>query len=545
MDYSCGETRLQRVAFRLRMEIDTVVLSNHSVASQYYGFIMDTKNRPPSKAGKAVSAIALDVESFDLVAPDVYAPKKSRRRTARGATAMVAGVEAPILTEEDQQALAEALSSEDLARFYLTNEKEAQHFFQRSRDLFDEGTSIIHIDEELLLKKSSERVRYVRPLKLLQRQIHNTLLFVARPHMTSQDIFSVSLDYLGWSVEHNHNDTSYLKESVEEMQQSLMQISSNGRWFSTQILQDVMIDGKTLYYKIPPLLKKLNSAPERYYHVSLRMNARFRSKYAHAMYELLRENLWKHETGEMPLQEFRERMGIEDTEYQEFKRLSARVIVPALAELEEVSDYCATPKYITHGRKIVAINFMIRENAKNQLSVNAEGNLDLERFTILREELGISGPQIRELTRNHRLKRIEEVTDVLYFRYILKKKRVRKGLSLVTNALNDTDDKYFLTSSEKTELAAHREIKRQSLQEAEIVKLASDNRRSALDRFKDWWPALPDHKQLEIWGLFLKDAISLAVIRSKRLAVSTVDLTHPLVSSTFLAFVARVGLIPE
>jgi plasmid replication initiation protein len=545
MDYSCGEIRLQRVAFRLQIEIDTVVLSNHSTASQYYGFAMDTKNRPPSKAGKAVSALALDVESFDLVAPDLYAPKKSRRRTSEGATAMVAGVEAPILTEEDQQALADALSSKDLARFYLTNEKEAQHFFQRSRDLFDEGTSIIHIDEELLLKKSSERVRYVRPLKLLQRQIHNTLLFVARPHMTSQEIFSVSLDYLGWSVEHNHNDTSYLKESVEEMQQSLMQISSNGRWFSTQILQDVMIDGKTLYYKIPPLLKKLNSAPERYYHVSLRMNARFRSKYAHAMYELLRENLWKHETGEMPLQEFRERMGIEDTEYQEFKRLSARVIVPALAELEAVSDYCATPKYITHGRKIVAINFLIHENAKNQLSVNAEGNLDLERFTILREELGISGPQIRELTRNHRLKRIEEVTDVLYFRYILKKKRVRKGLSLVVNALNDTDDKYFLTSSEKTELAAHREIKRQALQEAEIVKLASDNRRSALDRFKDWWPALPDHKQLEIWGLFLKDAISLAVIRSKRLAVSTVDLTHPLVSSTFLAFVARVGLIPE
>jgi hypothetical protein len=157
----------------------------------------------------------------------------------------------------------------------------------------------------------------------------------------------------------------------------------------------------------------------------------------------------------------------------------------------------------------------------------------------------ISGPQIRELTRNHRLKRIEEVTDVLYFRYILKKKRVRKGLSLVTNALNDTDDKYFLTSSEKTELAAHREIKRQALQEAEIVKLASDNRRSALDRFKDWWPALPDHKQLEIWGLFLKYAISLAVIRSKRLAVPTVDLTHPSVSSTFLAFVARGGLIPE
>jgi plasmid replication initiation protein len=484
-------------------------------------------------------------ESFTLVAPSHTMPKKPRRRSASGAKAVVAGIEAAILTQEDQEALVEALSSEDLARFYLSNEKEAQQFYSRSLDLFGEGTSIVDIEEELLLKKSSERVRYVRPLKLLQRQIHNTLLFVARPHITTQEIFSVSLDYLGWSVEHNTNDISYLKESVEEMQQSLMQISSGGRWFSTQILQDVLIDGKTLYYKIPPLLRKLNSAPERYYHVSLRMNARFRSKYAHAMYELLRENLWKRQTGEMPLQEFRERMGIDETEYREFKRLSARVIVPALAELEALSDYCATAKYVTHGRRIVAINFIIRENTKNQLTLNEEGNLDVERFTILREELGISGPQIRDLTKNYRLKRVEEVTDVLYFRYILKKRRVRNGLSLVVNALNDTEDKYFLTSAEKTELAAHRERKRQAVQETEFVKLSSDNRRTAVDRFKDWWPLLPEDRQKEIWQLFLKDEASLAVVRSLKLTPAKPDISRPLVSSTFLSFVARVGLIPE
>jgi plasmid replication initiation protein len=505
---------------------------------------MNTENEAQTKTVQTI----LDVppnESFDLVATDSAVSNKPRRRSASRAKAVVDGIEAPILTQDDQHALVEALPSEDLARFYLSNEKEAQQFYNRSLDLFGEGTSIVDIEEELLLKKSSERVRYVRPLKLLQRQIHNTLLFVARPHITTQEIFSVSLDYLGWSVEHNTNDISYLKESVEEMQQSLMQISSGGRWFSTQILQDVLIDGKTLYYKIPPLLRKLNSAPERYYHVSLRMNARFRSKYAHAMYELLRENLWKRQTGEMPLQEFRERMGIDETEYREFKRLSARVIVPALAELEQLSDYCATPKYITHGRKIVAINFIIRENTKNQLSLNEEGNLDVERFTILREELGVSGPQIRELTKSYRLKRLEEVTDVLYFRYILKKRRVRSGYSLVVNALNDTEDKYFLTSAEKTELAAHRERKRQELQEAEIVKFTSDNRRTALDRFKDWWPLVPKEKQHEILDLFVNDPASLSVVGHRKPKAKDIDIAHPLVSAAFLSFVARVGLIPK
>lgn len=482
-------------------------------------------------------------ETFDLVPANVRHPR--RKRTPKHAVALVQGAEAPILTKEDQEALVAALSSEDMVRFYLSNEREAQQYYSRSLDLFDEGTSIINIEEELLLKKSSERVRYVRPLKLLQRQLHNTLLFVARPNITSQEVFSVSLEYLSWSVEHNHNDTQYIKESVEEMQQSLMQIASGARWFSTQILQDVFIDGKTLYYKIPPLLRKLYSAPERYYHVSLRMNARFRSKYAHAMYELLRENLWRRQTGDIPLQEFRERMGIENSEYLEFKRLTSRVITPALAELEEVSDYCATPKYITKGRKVVAINFHIHENPKNQLTLNEEANLDAERYTILREEFGLSGPQIRELTRSYKLKRIEEVTDVLYYRHVLKKQKTRKGLSLLLAALDDTGDNYVLTSAERNELLGLRELQRKELQESDVARLATDSRRTALDRFQAWWPTIPQPTQLELWAVFLDEPNNRSLVQSKQLRRDALDLEHPMVVSVFLAFLAKVGLIPD
>jgi hypothetical protein len=45
--------------------------------------------------------------------------------------------------------------------------------------------------------------------------------------------------------------------------------------------------------------------------------------------------------------------------------------------------------------------------------------------------------------------------------------------------------------------------------------------------------------------LFLNDEASLAVVRSLKLTPAKPDISRPLVSSTFLSFVARVGLIPE
>lgn len=485
-------------------------------------------------------------ESFELVGSDSRpAPRRAarpRKAKPKLSTAMVPTATVEVLTKADEDALLEMVPTPEVTRLYLQNELEARQHYDRSRELFEERVPITAVDNELLLKKVAERVRYVHPPKLLQRQLHNALLFAAKPFMATQDTFSVTLDYLMWSVEHNHNDYAYLKESLEGMQRTLMQISLGEKWFSTQILQDIYVDGTTLYYKIPPLLRKLASAPERYYHISMHMNARFRSKYALALYELLRQNLYRKQTGEMSIEEFRDHMGVAKDEYPEFKRLNARVLMPALAELDEVSDYRAIVKYRTMGRRVVALNFHIEENPKNFIPLHQDGALDVEHYTLLREEFGISAPQIRELTRTHGFRRVEEITDVLYYRYILQKRKVRKGLSLVTSALADEADKYFLTNTEKAELAVAKEQRRKAREQSEAERALEDQRKSTRVKLFAWWDGLTPEQQGQAWDAFVADPENASVVRLCKLRRGEPRLSTPMVTANFQAFVLKHGI---
>jgi hypothetical protein len=460
-----------------------------------------------------------------------------------GPTAKVGGVDAEMLSPADQAALLEQLSSDELARFYLSNELEGKRVYQRSQELFEKGVAIVNVQEELLLKKATERVRFKKPPKLLQRQLHNVLLFVARPYLATQDVFEVSLEYLTWAVEHKVNGYGYLKESLEEMQQCLMQITFNGHWFSTQILQDVNISpDNILSFRLPPVLRKLYAAPQRYYHVSMKMNARFRSKYAHALYELLMENRsFRKDTGFMTVEEFRERMGIAPGEYTEYKRLAARVLTPALKELEELGDYYAEVEYRHEARKVVGLKFHIKENTKNALPF--EVSLDPDTFAVLREEFGLNQKQITELTQTHDVKRISEVADVLFYRYIVRKKSVRNGFRLVQNALNDTEDNYFLTNTEKTELQA---IKARRKQEVQLAQARIESQTKLVGRFDAWWASLTEADRLTTWDRFLDEPESVLVRQSRKGKKGALpDLGSQFVKAGLVSFVSRTGELPE
>lgn len=468
------------------------------------------------------------------------------------ALAAIGGDAADVLTEEDEVKLLERLSSTDISRLYLSNESEGKRNYQQSLDLFREGVPVTQVKEELLLKKVSQRVRFVNPLKLLQSKLHNALIFVARPTMSNQQVFSVSLDYLSWLVDHNVNDYAYLKTSLTEMQQSLMQIPDGTRWFSTQMVQDVLIEGTTLHYKIPAFLCKLYAAPDRYHHVSMRMNARFKSKYTLNLYELLRENLWRGETGYMTLNEFRERMGVGPDEYTEFKRLSMRVIQPALVELESLGDIFASVRYGREKRFVTSLNFVIVQNSNNKLSLEG-AYLDPGRYKELREEFGLNQKQIKEIAEAFPIERIETIADVLLYRYVLIKQKtpVKNWLSLFKSALRDDEDRYLLTNSEKAELALFREKRQQAAlledaqrREKEIEARRIASRRDQGVRMDEFWASLKESQRQELWDAFLGSVEGKHFRQARKLSTgSAPDVTHPLARASFTDFLKRSGFL--
>jgi len=457
-----------------------------------------------------------------------------------------------VLTEEDEAKLLERLSSTDMARLYLSNESEGKRNYQQSLDLFREGVPVTQVKEELLLKKVSQRVRFINPLKLLQSKLHNALIFVARPTMSTQQVFSVSLDYLSWLVDHNVNDYAYLKASLSEMQQALMQIPDGNRWFSTQMIQDVLIEGTTLHYKIPAFLCRLYAAPDRYHHVSMRMNARFKSKYTLNLYELLRENLWRGETGYMTLDEFRERMGVGADEYTEFKRLSMRVIQPALAELESLGDIFASVRYGREKRFVTSLNFVIVQNHKSKLSFEG-AYLDPGRYKELREEFGLNQKQVKEIAEAFPIEKIEAISDVLLYRYIFNKQKntVKNWYSLFKSALRDDEDRYLLTNSEKAELSVFREKRQQAAlledtqrRERELERRRTAARKDQGSRMDEYWARLPETERQEVWDRFLGSPEGKHFRQARKLSPgSRPDVTHPLARASFADFLKRVSMI--
>lgn len=63
------------------------------------------------------------------------------------------------------------------------------------------------------------------------------------------------------------------------------------------------------------------------------------------------------------METFRRLMGVEDSEYyQSYKHLNAKIIKPAVAEVNKVSDIVITPEIRKQGRNVTHIRFTIDTN---------------------------------------------------------------------------------------------------------------------------------------------------------------------------------------
>jgi hypothetical protein len=104
-----------------------------------------------------------------------------------------------------------------------------------------------------------------------------------------------------------------------------------------------------------------------YARLDLDLQKRFGSKHALALWELCTDYLGaKRDYGETPwilVEDFRKLCGIAKDEYPAFWRIIQKVITPALAEVNHVSDFNVTVEYRREGRKTMALKFKIRRVA--------------------------------------------------------------------------------------------------------------------------------------------------------------------------------------
>jgi hypothetical protein len=255
--------------------------------------------------------------------------------------------------------------------------------------------------------KHSAAIQIQNCITLVQRRSWNVLLANAYDELSEAEEHSIRIQHLMQMLEFNSKNEDYLKEALEALVGCTVQwnvLNKDGEyvWGVTTLLAQAKIERGICTYAYSPEMRRRLHNPTMYARLSLSMQNKFESKHAQALWELSADYLGagreEGATPVIPLEVFRNLMGIPEGMYPEFMRLNEKVIKPAIAEINKVSDFRVTVDYQRQGRKVIALQFKMRRIILLPAPNNGQGKLfpDIEDMPIIVKELKDAGIVARE-----------------------------------------------------------------------------------------------------------------------------------------------------
>lgn len=223
------------------------------------------------------------------------------------------------------------------------------------------------------VKKNVAAIHVSGKLTLLQRKLSNVLLLNAYDTLISRSTHRIDARTLCMMIGYNSNDTESLKASLRGLAETVAEwdmLDEKGRqeWGVSSLLSFAKLkDGVCEYAYSPALAEKLHD-PKVFALINLNIQRQFTGGHALALYENCFRFIGTGSTGWWPLETFRRLMGVDGSEYYEsYKHLNAKIIKPAAAEVNKVSDITITPEIRKEGRAVSHIRLLIKRNP--QLSI--------------------------------------------------------------------------------------------------------------------------------------------------------------------------------
>ena len=253
------------------------------------------------------------------------------------------------------------------------------------------------------VKKHVAAIHVSGKLSLLQRKLSNVLLLNAYDTLTNQQTHRIDARTLCLMIGYNSNDIDTLKEALTGLAETVAtwdMFDEDGQqeWGVSSMLAFAKLKGGVCEYSYSPALAERLNDPKVFALINLNIQRRFSSGHALALYENCYRFVRTGSTGWWDLALFRQLMGVDDSDYyQRFKQLNAKIIKPAVSEVNRASNIVLEPELRKQGRAVVAIRFKIKPNP--QLSImeldDGGGIRNGETYGKLRE-LGVSDRLARQ-----------------------------------------------------------------------------------------------------------------------------------------------------
>ncbi|WP_198662679.1 replication initiation protein [Primorskyibacter marinus] len=258
------------------------------------------------------------------------------------------------------------------------------------------------------VKKHVAAIHVSGKLTLLQRKLSNVLLLNAYDTLTSQASHQMDARTLCLMIGYNSNDMDTLKASLRGLAETVAEwdmLDAEGKqeWGVSALLSYAKLKGGICEYAYSPALAEKLHDPKVFALINLNIQRRFTSGHALALYENCYRFVRTGSTGWWSLDLFRRLMGVADSPYYEtYKHLNAKIIKPAVAEVNKTSNIVVTPEVRKMGRSVTDIRFQITENP--QLAIldldDGEGIRNSQTYARLRE-LGVSDRLARQWVAEH------------------------------------------------------------------------------------------------------------------------------------------------
>ena len=216
--------------------------------------------------------------------------------------------------------------------------------------------------------KASPAIQIQNNLTHLQRRAWNVLLANAYDELPNKEIHHVSVIELAEKLGFNSGNQEYLKEVLRSLAEctvewNILGKSQDKEWGVATLLASARITNGICTYAFAPHLRPKLYNPRIYAKLNLRLQNRFTHRYALILWEVCFDYFdtarGQGETPFIPLEKFRELMGVAPDDYTAFKSLNQRVIKPAVKEINELTNFFVEVEPKRDGRKIGFLKFII------------------------------------------------------------------------------------------------------------------------------------------------------------------------------------------
>lgn len=228
------------------------------------------------------------------------------------------------------------------------------------------------------VKKHTSTIHIETGLGLTPRKIHNALLMNAYDNLITASEHTISLSYLCELIGVDSRNQQYIKEVGLKLVTTPVVFDVLDQeemdWEATTLMSRIRIKNGIVTYEYSKGLADRLYNPSTYARINLSIQREIKSSYSLTLYENCLRYLKVGTTGIWSLEEFRRLMGVNGKKaYNQFKYLNNKIIVPAVKEVNKLTDIYIEPVFERTGRKTSGIKFKIKPNPQYSM-IDIAGN---------------------------------------------------------------------------------------------------------------------------------------------------------------------------